>query len=515
MSATGWILLILTLIYIPLWVWVWKSPRAQKLGLQKYGPIIKINTQLGKKSMDKVCRFHRFWRAMGVFSQAASFIMMVLIVYMVVVAVINLPNRLSSGTSIGIEYVLAIPGINPLLPFWYALIGLIIALVCHEFAHGVQTRSNGMRVKNTGLLYGVVPLGAFVEPEQEDVEKASRRVKLDLYSAGITTNFIIAGVAFLIMSFAMLGSVSSDYSDNCAVYMEAEDSPAYNADISAGDIISEINGETFYFSDDFDDGRTYSWSPGDLVTVTCISENSTYSAQLVWGVYISKIAEDSSADKAGLGEGMFILSAERDGVTYKFYTQNQFSDFMSSTSGGDTVTFTVMQRTSGGTYTTKTVDAVLDENNGIGYLGVYANTSGMVLTTPEIILETASNPFYGADGMLDYVQSSLSYLVLPINGFDPIPSSVQWWYGESDAFWMAAELLYWIFWINILLGICNALPAVPFDGGFIFMGWVDWVLEKTGKKDRAAREKQAEEITGNISILMIFLYAIVIVAVLV
>ena len=181
MSATGWILLILTLIYIPLWVWVWKSPRAQKLGLQKYGPIIKINTQLGKKSMDKVCRFHRFWRAMGVFSQAASFIMMVLIVYMVVVAVINLPNRLSSGTSIGIEYVLAIPGINPLLPFWYALIGLIIALVCHEFAHGVQTRSNGMRVKNTGLLYGVVPLGAFVEPEQEDVEKASRRVKLDLY----------------------------------------------------------------------------------------------------------------------------------------------------------------------------------------------------------------------------------------------------------------------------------------------------------------------------------------------
>jgi membrane-associated protease RseP (regulator of RpoE activity) len=519
MSLTGWILLILLLIYIPLWIWVWRSPKAAKYGLEKYGPCIKINTQLGKKSMDKVAKYHRFWRAMGVFSQVASFVMMAVIVYVVVVAVINLPNSLQSSTSIGIEYVLAIPGLNPLLPFWYALLALIIALVCHEFAHGVQTRTNGMRVKNTGLLYGVVPLGAFVEPEQEDVEKASRRVKLDLYCAGITTNFVIAGVAFIIMSAGMLGGLTSDYSDNAAVWQETDDSPAYDAGIPAGAIITEVNGVTFYYTDDCDEyqGTEYGWEPGQTVSVTYLTEgNEETTVTMQWGVYLTQIADDSAASEAGLEAGTFITKIETsDGTVYKFYTQEQFSDFMSTTSGGDTITVYTLAEGETDVSNTTSYEIVLDSNNGIGYLGVYLTTSGMNLITPDILLETASNPVYGADGIFETVQYSLSYLSLPFYGMDPIPESVQWWYDAGDGFWILAELLYWIFWLNLMLGICNALPAVPFDGGYIFMGWADWVLEKMGKKDAKAREEQAADITHNISVLMIFLYALVIVAVLV
>ncbi|MCQ2084816.1 MAG: metalloprotease, partial [archaeon] len=61
----------------------------------------------------------------------------------------------------------------------------------------------------------------------------------------------------------------------------------------------------------------------------------------------------------------------------------------------------------------------------------------------------------------------------------------------------------------------NAIPAFPFDGGYVFYGWVDAILEKTGKKDREAREKQAMEIARNISSLMIFLYVLVIIAALI
>ena len=82
-------------------------------------------------------------------------------------------------------------------------------------------------------------------------------------------------------------------------------------------------------------------------------------------------------------------------------------------------------------------------------------------------------------------------------------------------FWMTAELLYWIFWLNIMLGVSNAIPAFPFDGGFIFLGWLDALMQKLGYKDKEKRERIANEVTSNLSVLMIFLYILVIVAVII
>jgi membrane-associated protease RseP (regulator of RpoE activity) len=35
-------------------------------------------------------------------------------------------------------------------------------------------------------------------------------------------------------------------------------------------------------------------------------------------------------------------------------------------------------------------------------------------------------------------------------------------------FWIIVNIVYWLAWMNLLLGLCNALPAVPLDGGFLF-----------------------------------------------
>lgn len=204
MNSTIIILLILTVVYVPLWILVKTNPKMKERGLEKYGPCIKINTRLGIRLIDRFGRYKRFWRAFGVFSQIVSFVLMAIMIFIMAVAVFNLPNTMRQG-GVGLEYVLAIPGLNPLLPFWFGLLAFIIALVFHEMAHGLQSRANDVGVKHTGLLYAIVPLGAFVEPDEKDVEKSSRRARLDIYTAGITTNFVIASVAFLIFSCAMLG----------------------------------------------------------------------------------------------------------------------------------------------------------------------------------------------------------------------------------------------------------------------------------------------------------------------
>jgi membrane-associated protease RseP (regulator of RpoE activity) len=49
-------------------------------------------------------------------------------------------------------------------------------------------------------------------------------------------------------------------------------------------------------------------------------------------------------------------------------------------------------------------------------------------------------------------------------------------------------MFFYLFWINILLGIFNAIPAVPLDGGYIFKDGMSAILERI--KPRMTEEKR-------------------------
>ncbi len=525
MELTYQILIVLAVIYIPIWLWVWRCPeKAERHHLRKYGLCVMIKTKLGMRITDRLARYTRFWRVFGVFSKVVSAILFLLMMYILVVAILAVPARMVSDASIGIEYVLAIPGINPMLPLVYGVIALVVAMVVHELGHGIQARANGARVDSSGLLYGVVPLGAFVEPNEKDMKSKPRRAQMDMYTAGISMNTVTALVCFTLL-VVCCGALSSDYEDEAGVYSLDTDSPAYLAGIPASAIITglyEVDGgsvgERIEVSTSVNETITsldLSVDPLSYYYVEYLYHNETYVTDMPiqMGVYIRSITTNSPAQFAGLENGKFIYSIRIGRMETVVTSVSQFREIMSVTEPGQTITVGIVQQVVYGESDLEViyVDIPLTYNGSVGFLGISVSTSGMTFTTPSIMLSMATNPFYEADSAYMYFTSIFSYLSGPFNGMDPISDDIKWWYDVplDDVMWFIITLLYWLFWLNILLAISNAIPAYPFDGGFIFAGGVSWLCERFGIRDEERRDRITDSVSSSISIVVLFMFALV------
>lgn len=113
-----------------------------------------------------------------------------------------------------------IPGVQlPNVPIsvpLYAWIPLFFILIIHEGFHGILARRHKIPIKSAGvLLFGILPIGAFVEPDDKYMKKVSERKKLEVFSAGPTSNLVSAVIFLLAMSLVMLPLFSS-LNDNLA-----------------------------------------------------------------------------------------------------------------------------------------------------------------------------------------------------------------------------------------------------------------------------------------------------------
>ncbi len=102
-----------------------------------------------------------------------------------------------------------IPGVAPLIPgltipFFAGIISLFILLVVHEFSHGVLARIAKIKIKSIGaILFGIIPLGAFVEPDEREVRKLKQSLQNRISIAGISAN-MLASLAFFVLTLAVL-----------------------------------------------------------------------------------------------------------------------------------------------------------------------------------------------------------------------------------------------------------------------------------------------------------------------
>ncbi|MBN2251945.1 MAG: site-2 protease family protein [Candidatus Altiarchaeota archaeon] len=145
-----------------------------------------------------------------------------------------LPTVTESG-----EVGLGVPGYPIFIPLVYAVISLIVVLVCHEFAHGVLARVHKIRLKSTGLLtLGILPIGAFVEPDEKELEGRPSIEKMRVFSAGLFANLLVCVAA--VLSASLITALLVDF-DGIYIVEVGVNSSA-NGVLSGGMVLNAING---------------------------------------------------------------------------------------------------------------------------------------------------------------------------------------------------------------------------------------------------------------------------------
>jgi membrane-associated protease RseP (regulator of RpoE activity) len=152
----------------------------------------------------------------------------------------------SPGQPLPLQSYLLLPGINPYIPIFYGLVGIIVAVVIHEGTHGVLARRFHLPVKSTGVIFFLfVPIGAFVEVDEKLIAKARFRDSGRIMAGGPGSNIIVAAICLLLLLTIVGGLVPHSYN---GVYVGSivSKSPAdllhTQGVLSSGDLIVAANG---------------------------------------------------------------------------------------------------------------------------------------------------------------------------------------------------------------------------------------------------------------------------------
>jgi membrane-associated protease RseP (regulator of RpoE activity) len=205
-----------------------------------YGPLMALKTdRVG--FFDRFIPFSAFLRLYGtlgvIMVVLVSVLMTLMLLFSIQHIIVQRPPLTMANDP---KNVLAIPGVNDFIPFTFAVwFGLLITMIVHEFGHAILCRVEGIRVKSMGVLLAVIPIGAFVEPDEEDQEKTTGLKKMRMFGAGITNNILVGILCFAVM-IALLGfAVPVATPLIKGVYV---DSPAYAAGVPPNSVLKEVNG---------------------------------------------------------------------------------------------------------------------------------------------------------------------------------------------------------------------------------------------------------------------------------
>ncbi|MFB5628898.1 MAG: site-2 protease family protein [Nitrosarchaeum sp.] len=279
---------------------------AKGLKLEKHGFELKIyslvykNQQIQSVLTKMLGRTRRGIKVFANVSVVAGFLMMGFAFWFLLSNIFNyfvVPTEFSQLTVL-------IPGVTltsgPAI--LYFLLSIPIVLIIHEGAHGIVATLEKIKIKTGGFAIFIAMFAGFVEPDEEEFNKAKKISKLRVIGAGATSNVIFALVLGLILLtnpfFAMvvpepLLSVFYDLPDGVLVLSIIENSGAEKAGLLANDIITSINGIQILSPLDFQKAELI---PGDIAKVSILRDGQT----LQFPVEITPSPEDPQRGLIGI-----------------------------------------------------------------------------------------------------------------------------------------------------------------------------------------------------------------------
>ena len=426
----------------------------QRYDISAFGPILMIRTKRGQRLLERLAKGElreRFWRT---YANIGTILVLIAMTFMFILVLLGVyatftvqpePTELHAPRNW-----LLIPGLNEFIPLC-AWVGLAVALVVHELSHAVLSTVEKIKVKSMGLLVALIPIGAFAEPDSEQLfgekekgkktveerelepesdkelkagegEKkkvATARERTRILSAGVTSNFFVALIAFALF-FSILFAVQP-VSEGVGIVGVEKGFPAANTGIKEGMSIIRMDSEPI---GDYRDFFAFmnSTTPGQVVEVQTIDEK-----------FIVRLEKSPYDDIGFLGVTPFPTKK------YLEYLRGMPSSLAS------------------------------------------LSISGWLWLTllPFLPLPAGFSSFYPL----------LSHLYEPVGAVSFLGGGI----------FVIADVLFWIGWINFYVGLFNCLPAIPLDGGYIFREMLNPVL-RIGIKNERKKERISKAITATIAI---------------
>ncbi len=510
--------IIIILAFIVLSVILDRYGLLEPAGMELSGPFLMWKTEKGKKLIDRISQKKRFWENYGNLAIVITVISMVLILLLVIWSA-YLASSIPQSQAPSPQMIIGIPGVNPLIPIWYGIAALAIAIIVHEFSHGILARTASVKIKSLGMIFIVVPIGAFVEPDEDEMDEVESKKRSRIYAAGPTTNIILALVLVLIFSSVFMGSIQPRQ-DGIIAMGVGEKTQGDIAGIERGEEIVSVNGTSI---GSFEEFMELDITPMRDIRVKTLYGRESKSYTVKSGLAVIGLVEDLPAKKAGLEKGDVI--SRLDGKIARNY--EEFSDLLDNKSSDERLNVTYHRYEEGG-YRENTTSLLLENKYGVyqdlypsrnkeeyrgePYMGVMLSYLGIRGESVDLIPQMLGKPYAGDETIGDYVMSSLEYISLPFLNLSPVPTHIAQLYQvtgplsllPSTIFWTTANLLYWVFWLNLMVGLFNSLPAVPLDGGYIFQDGIDNLFKKF-KMSEEWREKAVSGFSYTVALFILFL----------
>jgi len=224
-------------------------------------------TEKGLKGVDFLAKkLKKIWMIISSFAVLISIPIMGAMLYMLGKSasdILTIPDA-PPGLAPAIPGV-RVPGSPIFIPFWYGIIALVTVLIVHEVMHAVISRSEGLNVKSLGIFFVTfIPLGAFAEPDEEELEKSSLKTKLRVYAAGSFGNFLLMILTIFLLSTVLMPVMFRP--DHITIAHVYNGTPAEAYGLKANSSVLSINGVAVSSSDEFFD-VVRSIRPNEEVTI--------------------------------------------------------------------------------------------------------------------------------------------------------------------------------------------------------------------------------------------------------